>query len=175
MTFGAPQFLYLLAALPALGVFVWWALSRRGRAVGRIGDPALVQRLSLAAGRRVRGLTAGPLVSGRGSAYRRPCPPPVGQRHPDCRAGRCAGHGRPGHIPQYARSRPETHPPRPRQAGNFRPYFAAGRGRSRHRAVLRRQLHPVSAHFRPLHGQDLPESCQPQRHQPPGHSDRRSD
>lgn len=54
MTFGAPQFLYLLAGLPALGVFVWWALSRRRRAVGRIGDPALVQRLSRAAGRRVR-------------------------------------------------------------------------------------------------------------------------
>ena len=56
MTFGAPQFLYLLAALPALGVFVGWALSRRERAAGRIGDPALVQRLSLAGGRRVRGL-----------------------------------------------------------------------------------------------------------------------
>ncbi len=56
MTFGAPEFLYLLAALPALGVFVWWALSRQRRAVGRIGDPALVQRLSLTAGRRVRGL-----------------------------------------------------------------------------------------------------------------------
>ena len=54
MTFGAPQFLYLLAALPALGVLVWWALSRRSRAAGRIGDPALVQRLTLAAGRRVR-------------------------------------------------------------------------------------------------------------------------
>ena len=56
MTFGSPQSLYLLAVLPALGVFVWWALLWRRRAVSRIGDPVLVQRLSLSAGRRVRGL-----------------------------------------------------------------------------------------------------------------------
>ena len=56
MTFGAPQFLYLLAVLPALGIFVWWALTRRAIAINRIGDPALVQRLSPAAGSKVRGL-----------------------------------------------------------------------------------------------------------------------
>ena len=56
MTFGAPQFLYLLAVLPALGVFVWWTLARRALAINRIGDPALVRRLSLGAGRRLRSL-----------------------------------------------------------------------------------------------------------------------
>ena len=56
MTFGSPQFIYLLAALPLLGAFVWWALRQRKRAISRIGDPVLVQRLSLSASRRVRGL-----------------------------------------------------------------------------------------------------------------------
>ena len=56
MTFGSPQFLYLLAFLPALGVFVWWAFLWRRRAVSRIGDPVLVRRLSQSAGPRVRGL-----------------------------------------------------------------------------------------------------------------------
>ena len=56
MTFGAPQFLYVLALLPALGVFVWWTLARRALAINRIGDPALVRRLSLGAGRRLRSL-----------------------------------------------------------------------------------------------------------------------
>ena len=46
MTFGAPQFLYLLAALPALILFVRWAWSRRAASVRRIGDPALVAQLS---------------------------------------------------------------------------------------------------------------------------------
>ncbi len=54
MTFGSPQFLYLLAALPALGAFVWWALVRRREALRRIGDPSLVRRLSLSAGGRAR-------------------------------------------------------------------------------------------------------------------------
>ena len=56
MTFGSPQFLYLLAFLPALGVFVWWAFLWRRRAVSRIGDPVLVRRLSQSAGPRVSGL-----------------------------------------------------------------------------------------------------------------------
>ena len=54
MNFGAPQFLYALAALPALMVFVRWALARRAASVRLIGDPVLVERLSMAASRRMR-------------------------------------------------------------------------------------------------------------------------
>ena len=54
MNFGAPQFLYALATLPALMVFVRWALARRAASVQRIGDPVLVERLSEAASRRIR-------------------------------------------------------------------------------------------------------------------------
>ena len=46
MSFGAPQFLYALVALPVLMVFVRWALSRRGAAIRRIGDQDLVERLA---------------------------------------------------------------------------------------------------------------------------------
>ena len=56
MTFGTPQFLLLLAALPALALFLWWAWARRAAALRRIGDSVLFERLGLAAGRRVRGL-----------------------------------------------------------------------------------------------------------------------
>ena len=56
MNFGAPQFLYALAALPALMVFVRWALVRRAASVRRIGDPVLVERLSEAASRRMHTL-----------------------------------------------------------------------------------------------------------------------
>ena len=56
MNFGAPQFLYALAALPALMVFVRWALVRRAASVRRIGDPFLVERLSEAASRRMHTL-----------------------------------------------------------------------------------------------------------------------
>ena len=56
MTFGSPQFLLLLAALPTLALFLWWAWARRTAALRRIGDAALLERLGLAAGRRVRGL-----------------------------------------------------------------------------------------------------------------------
>ena len=55
MTFGAPQFLPLLAALPALALFLWWAWARRTAALRRIGDSALLERLGLPAGRGVRG------------------------------------------------------------------------------------------------------------------------
>ena len=48
MSFGAPQFLYALVALPVLMVFVRWALARRREALRRIGDPVLVERLSMA-------------------------------------------------------------------------------------------------------------------------------
>ena len=56
MTFGAPQFLYLMAAILPLMLFLWWAWGRRTRALRRIGDPGLVERLGLTVGRRVRGL-----------------------------------------------------------------------------------------------------------------------
>ena len=56
MTFGAPQFLYLLAAILPLMLFLWWTWGRRTRALRRIGDPGLVERLGLTVGRRVRGL-----------------------------------------------------------------------------------------------------------------------
>ena len=54
MSFGIPQFLYLLAALPVLALFVRWALSRRTALARRIGDPALVGRLSPVASSKVR-------------------------------------------------------------------------------------------------------------------------
>ena len=56
MSFGAPQFLIILAALPALALFLRWTWARRAAALRRIGDSALFERLGLAAGRRVRGL-----------------------------------------------------------------------------------------------------------------------
>ena len=59
MSFGAPQFLYILAALPALALFVRWALSRRASLLRRLGDPALVGRLSPAASGKVRILRFG--------------------------------------------------------------------------------------------------------------------
>ena len=54
MSFGAPLFLYALAALPVLIALVGWALARRAASVRRIGDPVLVERLSVAASRRMR-------------------------------------------------------------------------------------------------------------------------
>ena len=46
MNFASPQFLFILAALPALALFARWVLARRAAAMMRIGDPALVERLS---------------------------------------------------------------------------------------------------------------------------------
>ena len=54
MTFGAPQFLYVLAVLPALLLFVWWAQRHRAASVRRIGDLVLVKRLSLSTRPRMR-------------------------------------------------------------------------------------------------------------------------
>lgn len=48
MTFGAPQLLYLLISLPVLMVFMRWAMVRRAVALRRIGDPDLVDSLSMA-------------------------------------------------------------------------------------------------------------------------------
>ena len=54
MSFGAPQYLYALIALPALMAFVWWAFARRDASVRRIGDPALIERLSTSVNRGMR-------------------------------------------------------------------------------------------------------------------------
>ena len=51
MTFASPQFLIILAALPALALFARWVLGRRAAALMRIGDPGLVERLSTASQR----------------------------------------------------------------------------------------------------------------------------
>ena len=56
MSLGAPQFLVLLAVLPALMLFLRWAWGSRTAALRQIGDSALFERLGLAAGRRVRGI-----------------------------------------------------------------------------------------------------------------------
>ena len=56
MTFGAPQYLYALAALPALMLFLRWAWGRRTAALRLIGDAAIVGRLGLETGRLVRGV-----------------------------------------------------------------------------------------------------------------------
>ena len=54
MTFGAPQYLYALIALPALMVFLRWAFMRREASVRRIGDPDLIERLSMSVNRGMR-------------------------------------------------------------------------------------------------------------------------
>lgn len=54
MTFGAPQYLWALAALPVLVGFVWWMSARRRTSVLRIGDPALIERLSASINRGAR-------------------------------------------------------------------------------------------------------------------------
>ena len=54
MTFGSPQFLFALAALPALMIFARWVLARRAAALLRIGDPVLVERLSTGGSRTIR-------------------------------------------------------------------------------------------------------------------------
>ena len=56
MTFGAPQYLYALAALPALMLFLRWAWGRRRAALRRIGDPVIIGRLGLETGRVIRGV-----------------------------------------------------------------------------------------------------------------------
>jgi Ca-activated chloride channel family protein len=47
MTFAKPIFLYILAVLlPLMGLFLFWANRRRRKDLARLGNPALVQRLS---------------------------------------------------------------------------------------------------------------------------------
>ena len=54
MTFGEPQFLYALAALPLLMILAGWTLARRAAALRSMGDPGLIGRLSMAVGWRMR-------------------------------------------------------------------------------------------------------------------------
>ena len=54
MTFGAPQFLIVLAALPLLAVLVFWVWTRRTRTIGRLGDPVLLERLGLSRNLRMQ-------------------------------------------------------------------------------------------------------------------------
>ena len=56
MTFGEPQYLYALLLLPALAAFVRWSLTLRTRAVQRIGDSSLAERLGADAGRMARAI-----------------------------------------------------------------------------------------------------------------------
>ena len=69
MTFGAPQFLYVLAVLPALLLFVWWAQRHRAASVRRIGDLVLLKRLSLSTRPRDAHHPARSLVRRRLSAH----------------------------------------------------------------------------------------------------------
>jgi Ca-activated chloride channel family protein len=46
MTFAQPVFLYGLLLLPLAGLFLWWARQRRERDLARLGELALVRRLS---------------------------------------------------------------------------------------------------------------------------------
>ena len=47
MTFAHPQFLIIgLFLIPLVGLFMWWAAKRRGRAIDQLGDSALILRLS---------------------------------------------------------------------------------------------------------------------------------
>ena len=54
MTFASPQFLFALAALPALMIFARWVLVRREASLLCIGDRALVERLSTGGSRTMR-------------------------------------------------------------------------------------------------------------------------
>ncbi len=57
MSFGTPYLLFALLALPALAGLVWWTSRRRAASISRIGEPALIALLSVAADgpmRRVR-------------------------------------------------------------------------------------------------------------------------
>lgn len=54
MTFAHPQFLLALLLVPVAAVFLLWAGRQRQRALARLGDPLLIQRLSAAVNRRGR-------------------------------------------------------------------------------------------------------------------------
>ncbi len=54
MTFANPQFLLLLAALPIAVWIVYWSVQNRSRILARIGNPALVNRLTASVNTRGR-------------------------------------------------------------------------------------------------------------------------
>ena len=57
MTFAQPDYLYALALMPVMALFMVWAGRRRLSALASLGDPSLIDRLSLSVdwrGRRVR-------------------------------------------------------------------------------------------------------------------------
>jgi Ca-activated chloride channel family protein len=54
MTFANPQFLLALLLVPAAALFLLWASKQRQRALARLGDPSLIQRLSAAVNVRGR-------------------------------------------------------------------------------------------------------------------------
>ena len=57
MTFAEPDYLYALALMPLIALFMVWAGRRRQSAIASLGDPSLIDRLSLSVdwrGRRVR-------------------------------------------------------------------------------------------------------------------------
>jgi len=54
MTFANPQFLLALLLVPAAALFLLWAGRQRQRALARLGDPSLIQRLSVAVNGRGR-------------------------------------------------------------------------------------------------------------------------
>ncbi|MFQ5577312.1 MAG: VWA domain-containing protein [Anaerolineae bacterium] len=54
MTFGHPQFLYGLILIPAFALFLLWMSKRKQAALARLGNPALLNRLSQSVNRRGR-------------------------------------------------------------------------------------------------------------------------
>ena len=56
MTFGQPEFLYALTAVPAAALLMLWASWRRRSALARLGDTGLVMMLSASVDRKARGL-----------------------------------------------------------------------------------------------------------------------
>jgi len=56
VTFGQPEFLYALAAVPAAALLMLWASWRRRSALARLGDAGLVMMLSASVDKKARGL-----------------------------------------------------------------------------------------------------------------------
>ena len=54
MIFANPQFLTALLLIPAAALLLIWAGRRRNRALNRLGDPSLIERLSVSINRRGR-------------------------------------------------------------------------------------------------------------------------
>ncbi len=54
MNFAQPKYLYLLALVPAVGLFLLWAARQRHAALAQLGDIALIKQLSANVSRRKR-------------------------------------------------------------------------------------------------------------------------